>query len=92
MSYDIENGLRVLAEARAEGGALLLHIAGLADKVAAHIREDFASSLDMETVGKALVIAASAVVPLCTPDIPSTVITVDGMSGENLVREARNGR
>lgn len=91
MTFDVENGLREIARARASGNELLRETATLADQVAAGMRGDFAGVLDMETCGKAFVIAAASVVPLCGPDIPAAVIAnLIGMAGENLVREARN--
>ena len=92
MAYDLENGIREMARARSRDDALSVETMRLADLLVDGMRREFGSTLDMETCGKALVIAASSVVPLCDPDIPPAVIAnMIGFAGERLVREARNG-
>jgi len=92
MTFDIENGLREIARARAVADPLMWETALLADKLVAGVRGDFEGVLDMEMCGKAFVIAAASVMPLCTPDIPAAVIVnLIGMAGERLVRQARHG-
>lgn len=92
MTYDVELGIREIAKARARGGALTTETARLAEHVVAGFRRDFGDELDMETCGKALVIAASAVIPLCHDEIPGVVLAnLIGLAGESLVRGARNG-
>lgn len=89
---DIEKCVHVLNRARRRPDPVTQHTALLADEVAAKMRAEFGDTLDMETCGKALVIAASAVVPLCAPDVPSALVAnLIGFFGENLVREARGG-
>jgi hypothetical protein len=92
VAYDLENGIREMARARSRNDALSKETMRLADQVVARMREEFGSTLDMETCGKAWVIAASSVVPLCGPEIPAAVVAnLIGFAGEQLVREARNG-
>ncbi|HYQ69651.1 hypothetical protein [Actinophytocola sp.] len=89
--FDIENGLTVCAEARAMDDPIMVETARLADKIADGFRADFDMTLDMETVGKALVVAAASVMDLAAGgQTPATVITnMIGLAGENLVRTAR---
>jgi len=90
MPVDIEKCVHVLNQARRQPDEVTQHTALLADQVAVKMREEFGDTLDMETCGKALVIAASAVVPLCTPDVPAALVAnLIGFLGEDLVRNAR---
>lgn len=90
--YDIEQGLREMAAVRASRGDLALVLARVGDDIADGFRADFDTTLDMETVGKALVIAAASVTRLAADKrrVPATVVVnMIGLAGENLVRTAR---
>jgi hypothetical protein len=88
--YDVERGIHDLFHARLRD-PLLTETARLADKIADGFRADFDTTLDMETVGKALVIAAASVTPVAVDkSMPAAVIAnLIGFAGENLVRTAR---
>jgi hypothetical protein len=88
--FDIEDGLREVARARANGDELMREIARLADLIADGFRRDFDTTMDMEQVGKALVVTSASLVPLNDPVIPpAALINMVGIAGENLVRTAR---
>lgn len=89
--FDIENALREALRARVNGDDLMHAIARLADKLADGFRADFDTTMDMEMVGKALVVAGASLVPLADPMIPpAALINMVGLAGENLVRTARS--
>lgn len=90
MTYDIEGALRHALRVRVDGDELMGETARLADLIADGFRRDFGESMDMEDVGKALVVTSASLVPLIDPKIPSAVIAnMIGLAGENLVRTAR---
>lgn len=92
MSFDIELGIHTLNQGRRLVDPLTQYTIKMADEAAARMRAEFGDSLDMETCGKALIIAAGMVVPLCHEEIPGTVLAnLIGFVGEDLVREARHG-
>lgn len=89
--YDVERGIHELFWARARGDLLMTETARIADKIADGFRADFDTTLDMEMVGKALVIVAASVSPFANDrEMPPAVIAnMIGLAGENLVRTAR---
>jgi hypothetical protein len=92
MSVDIELCIHTLNQGRRLVDPLTQYTMKMADEAATRMRAEFGDSLDMETCGKALVIAASMIVPLCREEIPGAVLAnLIGFVGEDLVREARDG-
>ena len=92
MTFDVEAGIHQINQSRHRNDQLTVAQVALADRVATKFREEFGSTLDMETCGKAMVIAASAAAPLCREEIPGTAIAnIIALAGEQLVREARHG-
>lgn len=90
MTYDIEQAIRQAARARGNRDDLTRETSTIADRMADGFRGDFGDTLDMETCGKALVIAAGSLVPLCGPEIPGAVLAnIVCLAGESLVRQAR---
>lgn len=91
MTYDVERGIHELFHARLRRDLLLAEAAQLGDTIADGFRADFDTTLDMETVGMALVIAAASVTPVAVEkNMPAQVIAnLIGFAGENLVRTAR---
>lgn len=90
--FDIENALDVCARARATTDQIMVETARLAGMIADGFRGDFDATLDMETVGQALLVAAASVTRLAADEVgmPATVIVnMIGLAGENLVRTAR---
>lgn len=89
--YDLERGLAEVARSRADAGELGQAAARMGDKLADGVRADFDTTLDIESVGAALVIAAASLLPLTDDrDIPSGVLVdVLAFAGEQLVRTAR---
>lgn len=88
--FDIERAIHEIFHHRFHGDELAAETGRLADKIADGFRADFDTSMDMEDVGKVLVIAAASLVPLATPDVPSPVlVNMIGMAGESLVRTVR---
>lgn len=92
--YDVERGLREIAKARQteRSDFVLAETAKLAGLVADGFRREFDDELDMETVGKVLVIAATSLPPLVAGEtgIPGAVVmNLIAFAGEELVRTAR---
>lgn len=86
--YDIERALQEIARSRSRRDGVTRETKALAERIAAGFRGDFDGVLDLDTCGRALVIAAGSLVPLCGPDIPATVIVnMIAFAGESLVRE-----
>lgn len=86
MTFDIDNALREIDQHRHVGGPLLVETTKLAEQIAAGFRRDFDGTLDLDTCGRALVIAAASLVPLCDPEIPGTVlVNMIGIAGAILV-------
>lgn len=89
MTFDVENALRIVAAAR-HGDPIAVETARLAEQVADGFRRDFGDTLDLETCGRALVIASASLVPLCSEEIPGAVlVNLVAMAGESLVRRER---
>lgn len=91
--FDIENALAIVARARATADPIMVETARLADVIADGFRADFDMTLDMETVGTALVVASASVTRLAAHEVgmPATVVVnMIGLAGENLVRTARS--
>lgn len=90
-AYDVEAALRHVAAARVNPDALTRTTMVLADDFTAGLRRDFGDKLDMETVGLALSIAASAVAPLTRHRVVPTAVLVNllAFAGEDLVRTTR---
>jgi hypothetical protein len=92
--YDVERGLREIAAARLKERSdfLLAETAKLARLVADGFRREFDDELDMEHVGKVLVIAAASLPPLVAGEagVPGAVVmNLIAFAGEELVRAAR---
>lgn len=91
MSFDIELGIHTVNQSRRRPDALTQHTIHMADDAAANMRAEFGDSLDMEMCGKAWLIIAAAVIPLCDPEIPGAVLAnLIAFAGENLIRTARS--
>ena len=74
MAVDLTACLDQIAVARVNGDGITQETALLAEVVVRGFQREFSSTLDMKTCGKALVIAASAVVPLCHAEMPAIVV------------------
>jgi hypothetical protein len=93
-AYDVEAALRHVRDARANPDELTRHTMVLAGDITDGFRRDFGDKLDMETVGLALSIAASALTPLAKHrEVPPLVLANTlAFAGEELVRTARAAR
>lgn len=89
--YDVERAIHEIRHNRGRGDALIAESGRMADKVADGFRCDFDSTMDMETVGKALVVAAASLIALTDPPASSAAVVLDvlAFAGENIVRTAR---
>lgn len=92
MTFDVENALQQVAASRT-ADSLSAETARIAEHLVEGFRRDFGDTLDLEVCGMALVIAAASLVPMCTPEIPGTVlVNLVAMAGESLVRGERSVR
>lgn len=90
-AYDVEAALQHVRDARANPDELTRHTMVLAGDITDGFRRDFGDTLDMETVGLALSIAASVLAPLAKHrEVPPVVLANTlAFAGEELVRTAR---
>lgn len=87
---DLDQILASVAEQRADADSLTRALATLGDALADGIRGSAFESLDMETVGTALVIAATSLAPWMDRDVsPAMLLRALVLGGENLIRTAR---
>lgn len=91
--FDIENALAIVARTRVTADPITVETARLAEVIADGFRADFDATLDMETVGQALVVAAASVTNMAAAEIgmpAAVIVNMIGFTGESLVRAARS--
>lgn len=92
--FDLDNALREVVKYRENAYANPLHAETLrlADQITAGFRRDFGTTLDLDTCGKALMIASASVVPVCGSDpLAVTVANMIGLAGEGLIHGLAHG-
>ena len=87
--YDIEQARRELRKARRNRDELTRQQAQLGENLAHHIDRHFTAE-EMETVGRALLIAAGGLGALVVEDMPPAVmVNVLGFAGDRLITDGR---